>query len=320
MSLQNNTPHNNFAKRFLTDLVLAREFLTLNLPQALVKLIDLSTLQPIEGEFVDEAHRTHQSDILYQVSTFSGIPLILYILIEHKSNPEKWAILQLLRYMLKKWEQDVTNGSDQLTPIVPILFYHGQAEWPYPTHFRAYFPQHEAWNLFIPDFEMVLRDFSEKSATQIEGSRHLQAMLHAFRTVQAKNFETSFIELVRFLVDSLTMSDPKGLKILMEIVYYYTEGAERLTLDQLNAAFKMYGREGEQVVQTIATQLRAEGRVEGRVEGRAEGERIGIEKERERMVVKLIEADNMTHAEIAALVDLPLAEIERIDRDRHANA
>ena len=308
MSLHSNTPHNNSAKRFFTDLLLVREFLALNLPQALAKMLDLSTLQIIDGEFVDENHRSHQSDILYQVDTISGSPIILYILIEHKSNPDKWAVLQLLRYMLNKWEQDVGNGADQLIPIVPILFYHGQTEWGYPTNFQDYFPQDEIWHLFLPTFEVILQDYSEKAGAEIAGSFYLQSFLRSFRAIKAREIYEAFVELVNFMLSNLELDDPRGLKTIDEIGYYWSEGTPRISPDEFEAVFKRFGRKGEMALETFATKLRTE--------GRAEGERIGVEK----MIIKLLDTGQMTHAEIAALVDLPLAEIERIDKDRHANA
>ena len=264
MSLQNNTPHNNSAKRFFTDLLLVREFLALNLPQALAKLLDLSTLQIIDGEFVDENHRSHQSDILYQVDTISGSPIILYILIEHKSNPDKWAVLQLLRYMLNKWEQDVGNGADQLIPIVPILFYHGQTEWGYPTNFQDYFPQDEIWHLFLPTFEVILQDYSEKAGAEIAGSFYLQSFLRSFRAIKAREIYEAFVELVDFMLSNLELDDPRGLKTIDEIGYYWSEGTPRISPDEFEAVFKRFGRKGEMALETFATKLRTEGRAEGR--------------------------------------------------------
>ena len=108
----------------------------------------------------------------------------------------------------------------------------------------------------------------------------------------------------RYLLHSIKkVAKPTGLNLVTQIVYYYTESTEKLTMEQLLTVFNQYGREGETVVQTIALQLRAEGR----------------EEERKRMIVKLLEDDILSHAQIAALVELPEAEIERIDKARANN-
>ncbi|MEM7802487.1 MAG: hypothetical protein AAF633_25055, partial [Chloroflexota bacterium] len=57
------------------------------------------------------------------------------------------------------------------------------------------------------------------------------------------------------------------------------------------------GRKGELALETFATKMRSE------------GERIGVEN----IVIRMLERGNLSHAEIAAEVGLPLSEIKRID-------
>jgi predicted transposase/invertase (TIGR01784 family) len=50
-------------------------------------------------------------------------------LLEHKSKPEKFPHIQALRYMIETWDIEIGNKKKKLTPIIPILIYHGKDTW-----------------------------------------------------------------------------------------------------------------------------------------------------------------------------------------------
>jgi len=66
--------------------------------------IDLESLTMVKDSFVEKELRQHFSDLLYTVHHQQG-ELYLYFLFEHKSSPDPWVGLQLLRYQVRIWEQ-----------------------------------------------------------------------------------------------------------------------------------------------------------------------------------------------------------------------
>jgi len=96
--------HDNLVKHAFTDLDNARGFLATALPAAIVARLDLSALSLRSGTFVDENLQDRHSDILY-AARISGREALLYLLLEHKSDPEHLTPLQVMRYMVRIWDQ-----------------------------------------------------------------------------------------------------------------------------------------------------------------------------------------------------------------------
>ncbi len=88
--------HDSLVKHAFSDVENARGVLTTALPAAIVARIDLSSLSLRPGSFVDENLEDRYSDLLYS-ARISGREGLLYVLWEHKSEPEPFTPLQMLR-------------------------------------------------------------------------------------------------------------------------------------------------------------------------------------------------------------------------------
>ncbi len=76
----------------------AADFLRRYLPSSIVRLLDLTQIELKKDSFIDAKLRQHFSDLLYRVGLAGGGEAYLYFRLEHKSEPDKWVGLQLLRY------------------------------------------------------------------------------------------------------------------------------------------------------------------------------------------------------------------------------
>ncbi|MBF0508240.1 MAG: Rpn family recombination-promoting nuclease/putative transposase [Deltaproteobacteria bacterium] len=104
----------------------ARDFLLNHLPESVVGLLDLDSLEPGKDTFVDQELRESLSDLIYQVYTKADSQAYVYVLFEHKSHPEPLIALHFLRYMVRIWEHQVKQGVGRyLPPIIPLVVYHG---------------------------------------------------------------------------------------------------------------------------------------------------------------------------------------------------
>ncbi|MFE8148244.1 Rpn family recombination-promoting nuclease/putative transposase [Brenneria goodwinii] len=123
-------PHDKVFKLFLSDIDVARDFLTVHLPLDIGERCDFSTLRLESASFVDEALRARVSDMLYSLHTSAGTGYI-YCLIEHQSKPEHMMAFRLIRYCLAAMQQHLEQGHKRL----PLLFYQGERS-PYPYSLR----------------------------------------------------------------------------------------------------------------------------------------------------------------------------------------
>lgn len=65
------------------------------LPKEIADCLSLEPPELVEGSFVDQELRGHLTDRLFRVRTLHGRVALLYILIDHKSHPDKWISFQL---------------------------------------------------------------------------------------------------------------------------------------------------------------------------------------------------------------------------------
>ena len=100
--------------------------------------------EPLAGSFIDPELRESFSDRLFQAALKDGRTVYLYVLIEHKSEPDPGTPVQLVGYMQRIWqryaEQDSPNRAwryRHLPPIIPLVLYNGRLEWTVPLSLMA---------------------------------------------------------------------------------------------------------------------------------------------------------------------------------------
>jgi predicted transposase/invertase (TIGR01784 family) len=124
-------PHDEFLKATFGRREIALDYLQYLLPSKLHQVLDLSKLERVNGSFVSPALKEYFSDMVYQCPLIeagqveSVCPIFLF---EHKSKYTSRPHLQLLRYLLDAWDEQLQNKK-KLTPIIPIVVYHGQKKW-----------------------------------------------------------------------------------------------------------------------------------------------------------------------------------------------
>jgi hypothetical protein len=182
---ENSTPHDRFFKRFFGDLEVAKDFLHNYLPDDIRSRLELDTLQLEKESFIDPELRNHFSDLLFTVRLKTATVVYIYLLLEHKSSPEKWVAFQLLRYIVQFWERRQQTGAEKLPLIIPIVFYHGEDRWTVSRRLSALFDSagREALLKYAPDYEYDLRDISVHGGAEIKGQPKLRAGLSLLRYI-----------------------------------------------------------------------------------------------------------------------------------------
>jgi predicted transposase/invertase (TIGR01784 family) len=126
---EGKSPHDAFFKQLFARPNVARDFIVNYLPHKLTALLDVNSLEVVEGSFVDDDLREHLSDLVFRVGLQRGGAAFIYLLFEHKSEADRWVAWQVLRYVMRLWENERARQVKKLTPVVPIVFYHGRATW-----------------------------------------------------------------------------------------------------------------------------------------------------------------------------------------------
>jgi hypothetical protein len=136
------------------------------LAPALADRMDFSRLERVRTTFVPDDLSKQESDLIFRVPLREGgadgeREVLIYLLFEHQSTPDRAMGLRLLSYMVNLWNREKKAREDagrpasawRLTPMVPILFYTGSARWTtelsvaslldVPTGCERFVPQHE---------------------------------------------------------------------------------------------------------------------------------------------------------------------------------
>jgi predicted transposase/invertase (TIGR01784 family) len=131
------------------------DFLKTFLPENLTKFIDFNSIKTLPTENFQNTQKKFL-DLAIECkikNTYSHI----YIILEHKSYRDKSIFLQILNYASTIWEKDLKNQKS-LTPIIPLVFYHGNKKWNIPTNLKDLFPIPENTKSYILAFSYLLTD------------------------------------------------------------------------------------------------------------------------------------------------------------------
>ncbi len=169
-------PADAFFKEAFSHLETAASFFQHYLPPEIAAHADWKTLQREPESYLDARLRSKFADLLFSVS-FDGKSGFFYILLEHKSVPERWTVFYLLELMVRIWRKHLDNGKfagGRLPVIIPLVFHQGPKGWSHSVQFREYFDSFEGNGRFIPAFEHLLVDLSRLPWEQIKGEARVQ--------------------------------------------------------------------------------------------------------------------------------------------------
>ena len=161
--------HDKFLKKILTDIEIAKDFFISFLDEKVLDLIDINSIQQQDVTFINSELSEAFADVVFRfkLRDASG-SIYISILLEHKSNPDKYAPVQVLYYLSHAYYKQVVVNEGELEFILPLLYYHGKENWHYkplfelfkdvPEYLRKYIPTHqtEFIDLYrVPDAELI---------------------------------------------------------------------------------------------------------------------------------------------------------------------
>ena len=296
--MSTHTPHDHFFRESFGRPQIVRSYLQEYLPTDLRAELNLDELKLQDGSFIDEELREHQSDLLYRTTLrASGLSAYLYFLFEHKSTPELLIGLQLLRYQLRFWEDQVKQKRP-LSPIIPLVVYHGEKQWSVPTDFFSLLGAPEALRPYLLDFHYQLRDFSYLSDEEIRGEVWLRVCLRVLRAIYDPQLQHQLEPLVELIFKLLEKET--GLEYIRTVLYYMTRATGKVSREQMEQALLAQGPQGEQVMTTIAQEYIEQGLEQGRLEAT---QRIARQLLKLHNVVTVSEITGLSLEEVKALAE-----------------
>jgi predicted transposase/invertase (TIGR01784 family) len=130
-----NKQHDAFARKYLSNIDVAKEFLSIYLePEILVKC-DIATLQIDNNSYIEPNLAAHYSDVVYKIKLLDNNSIFFFNLIEHQVNPEIMMPFRIMRYQVAIIQRylEQNKQAKQLPLVVAFVFYTGKRS-PYPYH------------------------------------------------------------------------------------------------------------------------------------------------------------------------------------------
>ncbi|MGB3995939.1 MAG: Rpn family recombination-promoting nuclease/putative transposase, partial [Acetomicrobium sp.] len=180
----------------------------------------------------------------------------LYFVFEHKSYPDPGVLLQILNYMIVTWDEQ-RKKNKPLTPVIPVVIYHGSSSWNVTTHFQGQFDSlNESIKPYVPEFNYVLVDL-----TQIPN-----------KEIEQKAKDTPFLMASLLLMKLVALGDIEGIikiaviiklseeeRIILILYLFYTLDVDQDTMQRI---VKELG--GEEIMPSLAEKLMSKGEIKGK--------------------------------------------------------
>ncbi|NVB41988.1 Rpn family recombination-promoting nuclease/putative transposase [Pseudenhygromyxa sp. WMMC2535] len=284
------TPHDALFKAAFQDPDHAAGLLQRMLPGGVASAISWPSLKPEAGSFVDRSLADSHSDLLFSAQLRDGAQALLYLLVEHQSANDPDMPRRMLGYLMRIWERFRAKGSNDLPVTIPFVLSHAPEGWTAPRALEEMFtPRPDTiadLAKHVPRLTLLVEDLREID----DESLHARA-LEAFPKLalwllrdgrDAERLRRGLADWADAFREALRA--PRGVEAVAKLLRYVALVAGDLHHDDFHATIVAQIPEAEEVVMTVAEQLRAEGREEGKAEGREEGKAEGLTKALNRLL------------------------------------
>ena len=258
--------HDLFVKRFLSNQTEAIDFFDGSLPKSITNLLDLEKLELTKETFIGNDGEESRTDLLYKIPLKSGSSAFIYLLFEHKSYYDPKIFTQILEYLSKIYSWQIEN-QENLTIVIPFVFYHGEKGWDLGETFLDNFPVNsipEEFLKFLPNFSIQLLEL--KSKGKAFQTRNLALRLYMRMIQIIRELPDEFKIHLKEIYTSLREETNYAKRI--EILRYLLEYLSRARNDAENYSVNEIIQGIEEEYMNFLEKIREEGKIEGKMEGK----------------------------------------------------
>ena len=217
LQLDIDKPHDSLFKKVFRDIENTKDFLRSYLPKDLSQRVDFDSMNISGTEKDDNKYKTSHFDMSVECK-LDGIDSKIYIIFEHKSYQDSMTIMQIMKYCMLIWEDELKANKKELTPIIPFIFYHGNKEFKLHNNFKDYFKISDELKKYLMSFEMVIFDTSKVTNEDIK--KDITNLFVVSSLLMMKNIFKDVKEIKPILKDIIELEDKRKI-ILFE--YFVTK-------------------------------------------------------------------------------------------------
>ncbi len=298
-----NERHNNYFTKIFTDILMLIELIKSFFPKDLSDIIDYSTIELCPTEFTDEELKKRYADVMIKLK-IEGEDAYIHIMFEHKSTDDEGGIDQLRGYNCAQWDKDKKDGKKKRTPIINVLFYHGDGAWKYGHNFSdLYDVKSPTLKKYLMSLPIILIDLNGVSQANINGSIDLATAILLLANIR-KNSKYIGKALDK-LWSKYSKSEVANIRFMKSHVTYILNTRKSETVEDVTRNIKK-PHTGVKVM-TLVDEIKKEGIREGISKGISKGR-----KEREVEIARILKQNNTSYDLIITSTGLTYDEIEKL--------
>jgi predicted transposase/invertase (TIGR01784 family) len=272
-------PHDKFFKNSFADVTVVREHLRAFLPKEISDKIDFESLVQDDTNYISEALQAHYADVVWNVN-YGRTGIKIALLYEHKSMPDKYVLVQLLRYILQIWDEKISRDED-LVLVIPIVVYQGVQEWEHQ-RFEHLFPDIDGVLLrYLPVFDYERTDTTEVTERILTQNRAYKTLLvfQVMRQVITRNLGADALIL---LLDSVVNAQDFGQandmfsKAILSYAFNYSNEKPLDIIEKIRLSASSKQENYMSTLNQFYTEGISLGKAEGISLGKAEGKTEGL--------------------------------------------
>ncbi|MDR0610659.1 MAG: Rpn family recombination-promoting nuclease/putative transposase [Planctomycetaceae bacterium] len=285
--------HDAFCKSKLCNLQKARKFLKHILKPEVLELLDLAKLQIDPETYVDEELKRLYADVLYRIPIKnSNETIVVFILIELKTENDQWTIFQIVKYVVRIWDREfqavesaakAENADEEakqrfanfLFPmVIPVIFHYGKRKFTSPRELIELIRTLQGMEEFALNVKAMLCDVTTFAPDDFSQDQELSVLFMVLQMVFSKNVCDRLLEIYRKLQPTIHLKESQ--QEWYDALHYAASSAKHFKYQDFINLTKQTPKEGGITMSTsLLDELVAKGEAKGKAEGKAEGEAKG---------------------------------------------
>jgi predicted transposase/invertase (TIGR01784 family) len=274
--------HDSLFRKALENPIAAREFLTVHLPPAVLKLVDLENITLEKESFIEKNLKSYISDVLFSTK-IANKEAYIFVLAEHQSKPDPLMAMRLMRYMLSICERYAarTPKGSTLPLVYPLVVYNGREKYTAKRNFWDLCSDGEMMRKFWNE-EYQLIDLNDIPDEELKKHAWVGTLEFFLKYARARDLLQKWREIAGLIPELIKVR--QGYDYLEIIMQYTLIGIEKNDKIELENLVKSYltEEESERFMVSLAKHWEQEGFDKGKEEGINEG----IETTAVRMIEK----------------------------------
>jgi predicted transposase YdaD len=280
--IQKHFQHDEYCKERLRCPRKAIKLLRHTLPLEVQEMLVLDELQVTLNSFIDEELQESFADVVYEIPVKgSKTKIVVYVLIELKTNSDKWTIFQVLKYIVRIWDNALKRAADEkqlesfLFPaVIPIIFHHGLRRFTAATELISLVHTLPGMEKYTVNFKSILLDITPLKDEEMPKDLELRVFFKILQTVFSKDVAERLIKL--FCELKPHFDQPEISEEFQRGLFYTYTSAGNLKASGCEEVINFIKKEGDKNMVSALELWGIEKEMKGIAEGEAKGKAVGI--------------------------------------------